>query len=126
MTPEDPSVQVAQLTLRAETAEAEAKAAAARAEAAETALAAQARTVRLSAVQGVFAKLGRPIAEADAGAYLALPDDAWSRVSADPLAAKPKPNPGLFAEQATGEPNDPPAKALNLSAIYAARRSVTQ
>lgn len=127
MTPEDLTAQVAQLTLRAETAEAEALAATTRAEAAETALATQARAVRLAAVQGVFAQIGRPISEADSGAYLALTDDAWSRVSADLIAAKPKPNPGLFSEQATGEPDTtPPAKALNLSTIYSARREVTQ
>jgi len=120
MTPEELSAQVADLT-------AQLAAVQARAEAAETALAAQAKAARLSAVTGLFASLGRPLDEAQAATYLALPDDAWAQIARDLAAAKPQPSAHLFAEQATGEPDVPNAPLLNLSAIYDARRGkVTQ
>lgn len=112
---------LAEMTTRAETAEAEALAATARAEAAEQALAEHQRTARLSAVQATFQTLGRTLSDEEAAPYLDLSEAAWARVSADLAAARPHAAEHLFSEQATGEPGGQ-APNLNLSAIYAARR----
>lgn len=124
---EELQTQLTQLSARAETAEAQAVAATDRAENAERSLAAAARAARLASVQGLFTSLGRPIEEKDAEAYLSLSEEAWARISADLSKAKPANAPDhLFSEQATGEPNEPTTKGLNLSAIYQARRKVNK
>ena len=118
--PADLTATVADLTAQLATATA-------RAEAAETALAAQHKAARMAAVADTFAKLGRTPAEAESEVYLSLPDTAWEQVAKDLLAAKPPAPAHLFSEQATGDPAaPPPTPSLNLSAIYAARREVTQ
>lgn len=97
-----------------------------RADAAESALAESRKATRLSAVTTAFAQLGRTISEAEATIYLSLPDTAWEQVAKDLAASKPAAPASLFSEQATGDPNSPPPPTLSLSAIYAARREVTQ
>ena len=120
---EELQAQIVQLSTQAKTSEAEIKAANDRAETAEKALAKHKRDARLSAVKSVFAELGRPIEEKDADTYLSLPEEAWTRISADLSKAKPAKTPDhLFSEQATGEPDEPAVKPINFSAIYNARR----
>jgi len=116
----DLAAQVADLT-------AQLTIAATRAETAESALFAQHQAARLAAVTDTFAKLGRPVGEAESAVYLALPDDAWAQVVKDLLASKPAAPAHLFSELATGDPAASlSAPAINLSAIYAARREVIQ
>ena len=117
---------IADLTAQVADLSAQLTAAMARADLAETALAAQHKTARLTAVLATFAQLGRPIDEAGTAAYLSLPEEAWSQVARDLLASKPVAPAHLFSEQATGEPAGQAAPVINLSAIYAARREVTQ
>jgi hypothetical protein len=117
---------IADLTAQVADLSAQLTAAMARADLAETALAAQHKAARLTAVLATFAQLGRPIDEAGTAAYLSLPDEAWSQVARDLLASKPVAPAHLFSEQATGEPGKPVEPIINLSAIYAARREVTQ
>jgi len=116
----DMAAQVADLTAQLATATT-------RAEAADATLADLHRATRLAAVTETFNKLGRTPAEAESEVYLSLPDTAWEQVAKDLLAAKPAAPAHLFSEQATGDPAaPPPTPSLNLSAIYAARREVTQ
>ena len=118
--PADLAAQVADLTAQLATATT-------RAEAAEATLSELHRATRLAAVMETFSKLGRTPAEAETAVYLGLPDDAWAQVAKDLLASKPAAPAHLFSEQATGDPAaPPPTPSLNLSAIYAARREVTQ
>lgn len=118
--PADLAAQVADLT-------AQLASATTRAEAAEATLSELHRATRLAAVTETFNKLGRTPADAEAEVYLSLPDAAWEQVAKDLMAAKPPAPAHLFSEQATGDPAaPPPTPSLNLSAIYAARREVTQ
>ena len=118
--PADLAAQVADLTAQLATATT-------RAEAAEATLSELHRATRLAAVTETFNKLGRTPADAEAEVYLSLPDAAWEQVAKDLMAAKPPAPAHLFSEQATGDPAAlPPTPSLNLSAIYAARREVTQ
>lgn len=118
--PADLAAQVADLTAQLATATT-------RAEAAEATLSELHRATRMAAVMETFSKLGRPVGEAETAVYLGLPDDAWAQVAKDLLASKPAAPAHLFSEQATGDPAaPPPTPSLNMSAIYAARREVTQ
>lgn len=106
------SAQVADLTARAEGAEAE--------------LAAVKTAAREQALLSLFADLGRPLPEASRPHYLSLSDEAFTALAADLKAAKPVAPAPLFTEQAQGPaagPLDNPAAALSLSSIYAARRA---
>lgn len=102
------SAQVADLTARAENAEA--------------ALSASKTAAREQALLSLFADLGRPVPEASKPHYLSLSDEAFVALSADLKAAKPAAPAPLFTEQALGAP-EVPAAALSLSSIYAARRA---
>ena len=106
------SAQVAELTVRAESAEA--------------AQSASQTAAREQALLSLFAELGRPVPEASRPHYLSLSDDAFAALAADLKAAKPAAPAPLFTEQALGAPAGPldnPAAALSLSSIYAARRA---
>ena len=119
--------QVADLAAQVADLTAQLASATTRAEAAEATLSELHRATRLAAVAATFGKLGRTPAEAEAEVYLSLPDAAWEQVAKDLMAAKPPAPAHLFSEQATGDPAaPPPTPSLNLSAIYAARREVTQ
>lgn len=124
--PDEASAPLAQLTEQVASLTTQLAAATERATAAETALAAHTRAARLSAVTATFATLGRAVQEADVAIYLSLDDAAWDRVRTDLLASKPAAPAHLFSEQAVGEPGGESTPAINLSAIYAARREASK
>ncbi len=98
---------------------AERDAAIARATAAETALTDVRLAARKTAVQALFAELGRPYSDETAAHYLSLSDAAWTVVAGDLRSLKPQAPDYLFSQQVTGEPGTHASPPLSTTDIYA-------
>lgn len=109
---DDLKAQIAVLTARAETAEAELKAE---------------RTIaREAALSALFAEVGATCPDAAKPHYLEMSAAMFEAVSAQMRALKPAAPQApahLFKEQATGEPGTAPKPVIDMQAIYSARRA---
>lgn len=105
-----------------EAANAALAAANARADAAEQALAGIKASAREADIRTLFAALGREYSDDAAKPYFQIDDAAFAVVLADMKAAATKHPPHLFHDTATAGAK-PEAAALDVSAIYAARKA---
>lgn len=119
--PEDNDLQARVDALQAQVSDlaAERDAAIARATAAESALTDVRLSARKSAVQALFAELGRSYSDETAAHYLSLSDAAWTAVAGDLRSLKPSAPAYLFSQQVTGEPSASPSPSISTEDIYA-------